>query len=80
VARIGPRRPLAAQVLPQALGLAVVTPMATRQAPRANRRHFRQLPIDWRPQGPQREYGAGGGESDTTPGGNGLGLNDCEGC
>jgi hypothetical protein len=78
MAAIGRRRP-ATDVLRQGLGLGVVTG-PTRQAPGRRRRHFVQLPIDWRPQGPERTYGTGAGDEDTGPGGDGLGLTSCEEC
>lgn len=54
-------RPPATSVVPfvgNGLGLPVVTPLPTRQWQRPAARHFRQVPIDWRPEGPQLTFSA----------------------
>lgn len=70
MAIIGRRgRPAASGVVPFAgngLGLPVTTQLPTRQWQRPARRHFRQIPIDWRPDGPTTYGSSSGPDSPTT--------------
>jgi hypothetical protein len=75
MAAIGTRRPSAQVLRPSqggGLGLAVVTPLPTRQWDRPARRAFQQVPIDWRPYGGQLSFGTAA-PAPAAP-------DDCEGC